>query len=142
MIFTHLFIVHMLISVSFFFLLVSGICCDPWTLMFTFFSDDNKPIHNDINRKPSFQTLSQSARSPPMCYDLCTCMDRFRFIQKPAQAMSGTMYCINTTKTLSHLLTVPSPIDEQLGILHYENTPIQIYRKFHLKTENFQTKTL
>ena len=23
---------------------------------------------------------------------------------------------------------------------HYENTPIQIYRKFHLKTENFQLK--
>ena len=26
---------------------------------------------------------------------------------------------------------------------HYENTPIQIYRKFHLlKTENFQTKNV
>ena len=27
------------------------------------------------------------------------------------------------------------------GYMHYENTPIQIYRKFHLqKTENFQIK--
>ena len=31
----------------------------------------------------------------------------------------------------------------QFGFLHYENTPIQIYRKFYLqKTENFQIKTL
>ena len=29
-----------------------------------------------------------------------------------------------------------------MDFIHYENTPIQIYRKFHLqKTENFQVKT-
>ena len=63
-----------------------------------------------------------------------------RLLSESATALQSTLL-VSNSKTIDTFIWDESCFIKIEQKSHYENTPIQIYRKFHLlKTENFRTK--